>query len=85
MREAARWVTARGYHSLIIVTADYHMPRSWWISARRCLGAARPYPWQPTTRNPQLENARRLSGEYVKYLASVARVLLPSGRTIGDA
>src|SRR5437660_2502956 len=26
--EAARWANARRYHSLIIVTADYHMPRS---------------------------------------------------------
>lgn len=27
-RETARWVRSRGYDSLIIVTASYHMPRS---------------------------------------------------------
>jgi uncharacterized SAM-binding protein YcdF (DUF218 family) len=27
-RETAEWAKARGYSSLIIVTADYHMPRA---------------------------------------------------------
>jgi uncharacterized SAM-binding protein YcdF (DUF218 family) len=27
-RETAEWAKAKGYKSLIVVTADYHMPRS---------------------------------------------------------
>jgi uncharacterized SAM-binding protein YcdF (DUF218 family) len=78
-RETAAWARSRGYHTLILVTADYHMPR-----ARLELAAAMPeatihtYPvatnelradawWQ----TPQ--SAERLTLEYAKYLAVLAR------------
>ncbi|HMI95111.1 MAG TPA: YdcF family protein [Micropepsaceae bacterium] len=76
--EAARWVTARGYHSLIIVTADYHMPRSLVEFGAQMPGVQLiPYPVAADNpRSTRWESARRLSGEYVKYLASVVRVSL---------
>ena len=78
-RETAEWARAKGYRSLILVTADYHMPR-----ARLELKAAMPearitlYPvatasldahrWWRTS-----EGARRMALEYCKYLAILAR------------
>ena len=77
-QEAAKWASARHYHSLIIVTADYHMPRSLVEFAAQMPGVELvPYP--VAADNPKAttwESARRLSGEYVKYLASVVRVSL---------
>ena len=74
--EAARWANARRYHSLIIVTADYHMPRSL-VEFGAQMPGVELIPYPVATDNPKAaiwENARRLSGEYVKYLASVVRV-----------
>jgi uncharacterized SAM-binding protein YcdF (DUF218 family) len=76
--EAARWVAARGYHSLIIVTADYHMPRSL-VEFGAQMPGVQLVPYPVAADNPKSlnwENARRLSGEYVKYIASVVRVSL---------
>ena len=78
-RETAEWARAKGYRSLILVTADYHLPR-----ARLELHAAMPeakiapYP-VPT---PMLqggrwwrtgESAQRMVLEYMKYLAVLGR------------
>jgi uncharacterized SAM-binding protein YcdF (DUF218 family) len=78
-RETAEWARAKGYRSLILVTADYHMPR-----ARLELHAAMPeakiapYP-VPT---PMLQGGRwwrtgesgqRMVLEYMKYLAVLGR------------
>ncbi|MBA4792351.1 MAG: YdcF family protein [Phenylobacterium sp.] len=78
-RETAEWAAARGFDSLIIVTADYHMPR-----AMLELGATLPdaelqaYP-VPT---PQFQardwwrtsaGARLMTMEYLKYLAILGR------------
>ena len=76
--EAARWASARGYHSLIIVTADYHMPRSL-VEFGAQMPGVQLVPYPVAADNPKSltwENARRLGGEYVKYLASVVRVSL---------
>src|SRR6185437_2044706 len=63
--ETRRWVGERGFHSLIVVTSNYHMPLAvvgdkwreepWWTS-----GAT----------------LRLLLSEYVKYLAAEVRVRL---------
>jgi uncharacterized SAM-binding protein YcdF (DUF218 family) len=77
-QEAARWVSARGYHSLIIVTADYHMPRSL-VEFGAQMPGVHLVPYPVAADNPKApiwDSARRLSGEYVKYLASVVRVSL---------
>ena len=78
-RETAEWAAARGFDSLIVVTADYHMPR-----AMLELGATMPaverqaYP-VPT---PQFQardwwrtsaGARLMTMEYLKYLAILGR------------
>jgi len=78
-RETAEWARAKGYRRLVLVTADYHMPR-----ARLELKAAMPeaqiasYP-VPT---PAMQAARwwrtgqgveRMSLEYTKYLAVLTR------------
>jgi uncharacterized SAM-binding protein YcdF (DUF218 family) len=78
-RETADWARAKGYRTLILVTADYHMPR-----ARLELKGAMPeasviaYPvatgelragaWWKT--EPE---AQRMIVEYCKYLAVLAR------------
>jgi uncharacterized SAM-binding protein YcdF (DUF218 family) len=78
-RETARWVRAMGYHSLILVTADYHMPRATLeLRARLPDVQIAAYPvvtpdldarrWWETTLG-----ARRMVVEYVKYLVALGR------------
>lgn len=78
-RETAVWVRAMGYRSLILVTADYHMPRASLELRARLPGVAiATYPlatpdldadhWQDTT-----PGARRMMGEYTKYLVALGR------------
>jgi uncharacterized SAM-binding protein YcdF (DUF218 family) len=78
-RETARWARAMGYRSLILVTADYHIPR-----AALELNAVFPearisvYPvvtpdldarhWPDTS-----DGARRMVAEYMKYLVALGR------------
>jgi len=70
--ETADWVAEYNMHSLIIVTADYHMPR-----AMQEMQAAMPdvtlipYPVRPPAMRKilSLPTLRLLSGEYSKYLA----------------
>jgi len=81
-RETAEWVRARRYDSLIVVTADYHMPR-----AMLELGSALPqttltaYP----VATPSLDaerwwrtsaGARLMITEYMKYVAILGRETL---------
>jgi uncharacterized SAM-binding protein YcdF (DUF218 family) len=68
-----------GYHSLILVTADYHTPRAA-LELRAMLPEARiiPYPvitpdldarhWQDTS-----SGARLMVSEYLKYLVALGR------------
>jgi uncharacterized SAM-binding protein YcdF (DUF218 family) len=71
--EAARWVRSHNYRSLVVVTADYHMPRSLVeFGAKMPDVALVPYP--VTADATSWQNLRRLHGEYAKYLASVVRV-----------
>lgn len=46
--ETARWARARGYDRLIVVTSDYHMPRSL-IELRRSMPEAEFLPWPVRT------------------------------------
>lgn len=76
-REAADWVRAHRYRSLLVVTARYHMPRSLSEFSARMPGVAlMPYPVEPEGidlaawwRDPRA--AHLLLSEYSKYLASV--------------
>jgi uncharacterized SAM-binding protein YcdF (DUF218 family) len=72
--EAANWVHERGYGSLIVVTADYHMPRSLLEFAAEMPDVKLvPYPIAETAA-PPWQTFRRLNGEYAKYLASMVRI-----------
>jgi uncharacterized SAM-binding protein YcdF (DUF218 family) len=78
-RETAEWARSMRYDSLIIVTADYHMPRAM-LELRAALPKAQlqPYPvatsvvdahnWWRTTKG-----ARLMAMEYSKYLAILVR------------
>lgn len=78
--ETRRWVKARGFKSLIVVTANYHMPRAMAELAHELPDVTLlPYPvisdklrvdawWE----NP--ETARLLFWEYVKYVVAKVRI-----------
>lgn len=78
-RETASWARAYGFKRLIVVTADYHMPRAV-LELKGALpeGQFEPYPvatdeldarrWWKTG-----EGARRMVVEYCKYLVILAR------------
>jgi uncharacterized SAM-binding protein YcdF (DUF218 family) len=78
-RETADWARAKGYHTLIVVTADYHMPRAM-LELHAALPEAELTAYPVRTgelkarrwwRNE--EGARRMVVEYSKYLAILAR------------
>jgi uncharacterized SAM-binding protein YcdF (DUF218 family) len=73
--EAAQWVRAHHYTSVIVVTASYHMPRS-----LTEFSAAMPdvklvaFPVAAEVPNATpWQSLKRVHGEYAKYLASLAR------------
>jgi uncharacterized SAM-binding protein YcdF (DUF218 family) len=81
--ESAKWVEQHAYGRVILVTNNYHMPRSL-LEMRRLLVKAtlEPYP----VVNSRLDGGgwmvkpdamRVLFTEYLKYLAAVARGLVP--------
>ncbi len=69
-RETAEWARSLGYHSLILVTADYHMPRACWSCAPPCpRPRITPYPvatptWTPRHWLASAPGARRMTLEY---------------------
>jgi uncharacterized SAM-binding protein YcdF (DUF218 family) len=81
--ETRRWVKARGFKSLIVVTANYHMPRAMAELAHELRDVTLvPYPvvsdrlrvdtwWE----NP--ETARVLFWEYLKYIVAKVRMWVP--------
>lgn len=75
--EAAQWAADHRYSTLIVVTAAYHMPRSLLEFGERMPNVTLvPFAVPGDTPNATLwQNARRLHGEYAKFLASLARVL----------
>ena len=78
-QEAADWAHAMGFHNLIVVTADFHMPRA--LLELRALApdlALQAYPLA----TPELDvrrwpssavGARRMMVEYAKYVTILAR------------
>jgi uncharacterized SAM-binding protein YcdF (DUF218 family) len=76
--ETARWIRSHGYKSIILVTNNYHMPRSLAELVRTDHGT-RFIPYSVPTdvspselvRNPLL--IRTLAAEYVKFLLVVSR------------
>ena len=96
-QEIAAWADAKGYESLIVVTSDYHMARAL-TEIRAAAPGVKLTAYAVET--PSLDNsrwwkaavtARRMTLEYMKYLAALGRVavnkLTGEGRpaTAGDA
>lgn len=86
-QESAKWMRANAYDSAIVVTNNYHMPRSL-LEMRRSIGDAdlKPYP----VVNARLDSGewitkpnaiRVLFTEYTKYLASVMRGVVQTRAT----
>src|SRR5690606_22162840 len=82
-QESAKWAQAHTFGSIIVVTNNYHMPRSL-LEMRRILPHAelKAYPVvnTPLTGTTWLEDAdalRVLSTEYVKYVAALLRTVPP--------
>jgi uncharacterized SAM-binding protein YcdF (DUF218 family) len=82
--QSAKWVAEHDYGSVILVTNNYHMPRSL-LEMHRLLGEANVEPYPVV--NSRLDDGswltkpaalRVLATEYVKYLAALARGVLPS-------
>lgn len=78
-REIGRWARSNGYDSLIVVTSDYHMPRSL-VEIRSALPGVELTPYAVKT--PELDDrgwwraavtARRMTLEYMKYLTVMMR------------
>ncbi len=70
--ETAAWAQTKDIHTLIVVTAWYHMPRAL-TELHRALPdvALEPAPVEPeASRQPDLVMARLLMEEYTKYLAA---------------
>ena len=82
-QESAKWVTSHAYDRVIIVTNNYHMPRSL-LELKRLIGDAElePYPVVNTRLDGgewvgNREALRVLFTEYAKYLGAVVRGLAP--------
>lgn len=80
--ETAAWARRNGFRKLILVTDDYHMPRSF-AELRIALPEAEIIPYPVETRFAQgdlwrsdVGAASRIGGEYVKYLTIRAREAL---------
>lgn len=82
-QESAKWVTSHAYDRVIIVTNNYHMPRSL-LELKRLIGDTElePYPVVNTRLDGgewvgNREALRVLFTEYAKYLGAVVRGLAP--------
>jgi uncharacterized SAM-binding protein YcdF (DUF218 family) len=78
-RETAAWARAKGFHSLIVVTSDFHMPRAM-LELHEALPdvALTPYPVKTSELDAgrwwrTAEGARRMTLEYCKYIVILAR------------
>ncbi|AZO11318.1 YdcF family protein [Mesorhizobium sp. M3A.F.Ca.ET.080.04.2.1] len=95
-KESAKWVESHAYGSVILVTNNYHMPRSL-LEMGRLLHGARlePYPVVNTNLGnggwlTKPEALRVLLTEYSKYVLALARGILPlrpsaEGITLAEA
>lgn len=78
-QETAEWARAKDYESLIVVTADFHMPRAM-LELRSAMPDARLTPYPIVTETLDTPNwwktaggARLMVIEYCKYLAILGR------------
>ncbi|RZJ97404.1 MAG: YdcF family protein [Brevundimonas sp.] len=87
-QEIAAWAEAKGYDSLIVVTSDYHMARAL-TEIRAAAPGVELTAYAVET--PSLDNsrwwraavtARRMTLEYMKYLAALGRVAV--GKVTGE-
>ncbi|UVK40288.1 YdcF family protein [Mesorhizobium sp. AR10] len=88
--ESAKWVESHAYGTVILVTNNYHMPRSL-LEMGRLLHGARlePYPVVNTNLGnggwlTKPEALRVLLTEYSKYLLALARGIVPVRQTGGS-
>lgn len=88
--ESAKWVDENAYGTIIVVTNNYHMPRSL-LEMRRYLHHAvlRPYPVinTPLDRGEWITNPdalRVMLTEYVKFVAALGRGMLPDAPGLPD-
>jgi uncharacterized SAM-binding protein YcdF (DUF218 family) len=87
--QTAEWAKAHGFNEIILVTNNYHMPRSL-LELKRAAPKVKfiPYPvvnsdlanWSWMTRP---DTARVLFAEYLKYLGALSRAVLPVPVSIG--
>jgi uncharacterized SAM-binding protein YcdF (DUF218 family) len=93
--ETSRWMASHGFDTLIVVTSDYHMPRSL-IELGRAMPSvqliAHPTPSRYLSRPfwwVSLETTRVLLAEYVKLLPATARLaasrVFPAESTVAAA
>lgn len=85
--ESAKWVRDHDYASVILVTNNYHMPRSL-LEMGRLIDKARVIPYPVVNSNlanggwlTRPDALRVLFTEYTKYLAALARAVLPLRQT----
>jgi uncharacterized SAM-binding protein YcdF (DUF218 family) len=78
-RETADWARSKGYRTLILVTADYHMPRAR-LELKGAMPEATVIPYPVATGELHAgtwwktgPDAQRMIVEYCKYLAVLAR------------
>jgi uncharacterized SAM-binding protein YcdF (DUF218 family) len=95
-REAAEWARARGYDHLILVTADYHMPRAL-LELRGAMPRVKLIPYPVATEDVDArrwwktpQGLRLMVMEYDKYLViltreAVLRLGPGSGQKAGQA
>ena len=81
--ESAKWVTSHAYNRVILVTNNYHMPRSL-LEMRRYIGATALLPYPVVNRQPddggwmtKPDAVRVLFTEYTKYIAALVRGVIP--------
>jgi uncharacterized SAM-binding protein YcdF (DUF218 family) len=88
--ESAKWVQSHEYGSVILVTNNYHMPRSLLEMNRLVENTAlQPYPVVNTrlddgTWLTKPDALRVIFTEYTKYVAALARSVVPSGQVMAD-
>jgi uncharacterized SAM-binding protein YcdF (DUF218 family) len=80
--ETRRWTRKHNVRTILLVTANYHMPRAL-IEFRRAMPTARiiarpviPYGFEPGGWWRNAGTARVLGGEYLKFLAAYARAIV---------
>jgi uncharacterized SAM-binding protein YcdF (DUF218 family) len=89
--ETAEWMRAQGFASMLLVTANYHLPRSL-LEFRNVMPDAEIAAWPVYPSTVQVARwwrwpgtARLLANEYTKYLAAWLRVRLLGSHAVGNA